>query len=123
MSLLHHWEHEFDKVKVRLHGLVTRLEMSWKKLVNDLEPEEFQAIVKLLERGHDQARHVIDHGDLPDDEPAVPWELAHGLSILKIGNATPLPQSEDELPTRVLKDGTLLGCRKWELLEIGRAHV
>jgi len=45
MSLLHHWEHEIDKVKVRLHGLVTRLEMSWKKLVNDLEPEEFEAIV------------------------------------------------------------------------------
>ncbi len=48
----------------------------------------------------------------------MPWELSHGLSILKIGNATPLPQSEDELPTRVLKDGTLLGCRKWELLDL-----
>ncbi|OPG75406.1 metallophosphoesterase, partial [Pseudomonas ogarae] len=109
MSLLHHWEHEFDKVKVRLHGLVTRLEMSWKKLVNDLEPEEFQAIVKLLQRGHDQARHVIEHGDLPDDEPAVPWELAHGLSIPKIGHAEPAPHSAAELPTRAPTDGALLG--------------
>lgn len=118
MSLVSHWEHEFDKVKLRLHGVVTRLEMAWKKLVSELEPEEYQAIVALLQRGHDQAHYVLKNGDLPDDQPSVPWELAHGLSILHIGNATPLPQSADELQTRVLKDGSLLGCRKWELLDL-----
>jgi hypothetical protein len=30
----------------------------------------------------------------------------------------PLPQSPDQLQTKVLKDGTLLGCRKWELLDL-----
>lgn len=118
MSLVSHWEHEYDKVKVRIHGLFTRMEMAWMKLISELEPQEFQAIIKLLQRGHDQAQYVLKNGELPDDEPSVPWELSHGLSILRIGNAAPLPQSTDQLATRVLKDGSLLGCRKWELLDL-----
>lgn len=118
MSLVSHWEHEYDKVKLRLHGLFTRMEMAWMKLISELEPQEFQAIIKLLQRGHDQAQYVLKNGELPGDEPAVPWELSHGLSILRIGNAAPLPQSSDQLQTRVLKDGSLLGCRKWELLDL-----
>ena len=118
MSAVGHLKHEYDKVKVRLHGLFTRVEMAWMKLISELEPEEFQAIIKLLQRGHDQAQYVLKNGELPDDGPAVPWELSHGLSILRIGNATPLPQSPDQLQTKVLKDGTLLGCRKWELLDL-----
>lgn len=118
MSLATHWGYEYDKVKARLHGLFARLELSWKQLFSDIEPEEYQAILKLLERGHDQAQYVLEHGDLPDGQPGVPWELAHGLSILHLGNAKALPQSVAELPTRVLKDGSLLGCRKWELLDL-----
>ncbi|KIH81213.1 metallophosphoesterase [Pseudomonas batumici] len=115
---LPHLEHELAKIFVRLNGLKARLELSWKKLVSDIEPEEFRAIQDLLQRGHDQAQYVIEHGDLPNDRPAVPWELSHGLSILHLGSASPLPKSEQELPTQVLKDGTLLGCRKWELLDL-----
>ncbi|MPQ70014.1 MULTISPECIES: metallophosphoesterase [unclassified Pseudomonas] len=115
---LPHLEHELAKIRVRLSGLKARLELSWKKLTSDIEPEEFQAIQALLQRGHDQAQYVLDHGDLPTDEPAVPWELSHGLSILHMGNAKALPTSESQLQTRVLKDGTLLGCRKWELLDL-----
>ncbi len=115
---LSHLEHELAKIRVRLSGLKARLELSWKKLVNDIEPEEFQAIQQLLQRGHDQAQYVLEHGELPSDEPVVPWELSHGLSILHLGSAQALPTSEAQLPTRVLKDGTLLGCRKWELLDL-----
>ncbi|GGK13700.1 3',5'-cyclic AMP phosphodiesterase CpdA [Pseudomonas koreensis] len=118
MSAVGHLKHEYDKVKVRIHGLFTRMEMAWMKLISELEPKEFEAIIKLLQRGHDQAQYVLKNGELPDDEPSVPWELSHGLSILRIGNATPLPQSPDQLQTTVLKDGTLLGCRKWELLDL-----
>ena len=115
---LPHLEHELAKIRVRLSGLKARLELSWQKLVSDIEPEEFQAIQALLQRGHDQAQYVLDHGELPTDEPTVPWELSHGLSILHMGNAKALPTSESQLQTRVLKDGTLLGCRKWELLDL-----
>ncbi|NWB94301.1 metallophosphoesterase [Pseudomonas gingeri] len=115
---LSHLENELAKIRVRLSGLKARMELSWKKLISDIEPEEFQAIQALLQRGHDQAQYVLDHGDLPTDEPSVPWELSHGLSILHLGNAKALPTSESQLPTRVLKDGTLLGCRKWELLDL-----
>jgi len=115
---LPHLEHELAKILVRLSGLKARLELSWKRLVSDIEPEEFRAIQDLLQRGHDQAQYVIEHGDLPSDRPAVPWELSHGLSILHLGSASSLPKSEQELPTQVLKDGTLLGCRKWELLDL-----
>ena len=115
---LPHLEHELAKILVRLSGLKARLELSWKRLVSDIEPEEFRAIQDLLQRGHDQAQYVIEHGDLPSDRPAVPWELSHGLSILHLGSASPLPKSEQELPTQVLKDGSLLGCRKWELLDL-----
>lgn len=115
---LPHLELELAKIRVRLGGLRARMELSWKKLVSEIEPEDFQAIQRLLQRGHDQAQYVIEHGDLPADEPAVPWELSHGLSILHLGNAKPLPQSEVDLPTQVLKDGSLLGCRKWELLDL-----
>jgi len=115
---LPHLEHELAKIFVRLNGLKARLELSWKKLVSDIEPEEFRAIQDLLQRGHDQAQYVIKNGDLPSDRPAVPWELSHGLSILHLGSASPLPKTEQELPTQVLKDGTLLGCRKWELLDL-----
>lgn len=115
---LPHLEHELAKIRVRLSGLKARLELSWKKLTSDIEPEEFQAIQLLLQRGHDQAQYVLEHGDLPPGEPSVPWELSHGLSILHMGSATALPTSESQLQTRVLKDGTLLGCRKWELLDL-----
>mgnify|MGYP006197066363 CR=1 FL=1 len=35
MSLVSHWEHEYDKVKVRIHGLFTRMEMAWMKLISE----------------------------------------------------------------------------------------
>lgn len=118
MSLVSDVEHEFDQVKARVDGLFARLDLAWKKLRNQLQPKELEAIVSLLQRAHDQAQYAIIHGDLPPGQPPVPWELAHGLSVLHLGNASPLPQSVAELQTQVMKDGTLLGCRQWELLDL-----
>ncbi|RBJ68007.1 metallophosphoesterase, partial [Pseudomonas sp. MWU12-2534b] len=44
--------------------------------------------------------------------------MAHGPSVLHLGNAKPLPQTVDELQIHVMKYGTLLGCRQWELLDL-----
>jgi len=118
MSLASSLEHEFDRVKAQVDGLVARFDLAWKKLRNQLEPKELQAILDLVQRAHDQAQYAIAHGDLPPGQPPVPWELAHGMSVLHLGAAQPLPQSVDQLATQVLKDGSLLGCRKWELLDL-----
>ncbi|MGC5699578.1 metallophosphoesterase [Pseudomonas sp. NFXW11] len=118
MSFVSNLEHDFQHLKTRIDGLLARLDLAWKKLRDQLQPAELQAIVQLLQRAHDQAQYALIHGDLPPGQPPVPWELAHGLSVLHLGNAQPLPQSVDELKTQVMKDGTLLGCRQWELLDL-----
>lgn len=118
MSFVSNLEHEYEQVKARVDGLLARLELAWKKLRSELEPKELQAIVQLLQRAHDQAQYALIHGDLPPGQAPVPWELAHGLSVLHLGNAKPLPQTVAELQTQVMKDGTLLGCRQWELLDL-----
>ncbi|WP_421549570.1 metallophosphoesterase family protein [Pseudomonas sp. QD4] len=118
MSFVSHLEHEYDRVKTRVDGLLARLDLAWKKLSNQLDAEQLQALVNLLQRAHDQAQYAIIHGELPRGQAPVPWELAHGLSLLHLGNAARLPQTEAELQTQVMKDGTLLGCRQWELLDL-----
>ncbi|AUH51315.1 metallophosphoesterase [Chromobacterium sp. ATCC 53434] len=78
--------------------------------------EQKQQILDRLQQVHQQVRAVIDSGST--ESGGIPWELARGLSILdKVLDGKPLPTTEDELPTRVMDDGTLLGCRKWELLD------
>jgi hypothetical protein len=42
MSAVGHLKHEYDKVKCALHGLFTRMEMAWMKLISELEPQEFR---------------------------------------------------------------------------------
>lgn len=75
-----------------------------------------QQILVRLKQVHQQVRQVIDSGST--SAAGIPWELAHGLSILdRVVDGKPLPTTEAELPTRVMDDGTLLGCRKWELLD------
>ena len=71
-----------------------------------------QQILVRLKQVHQQVRQVIDSGST--SAAGIPWELAHGLSILdRVVDDKPLPTTEAELPTRVMDDGTLLGCRKW----------
>ncbi|WP_035058446.1 metallophosphoesterase family protein [Andreprevotia chitinilytica] len=74
-----------------------------------------QILAKLTDI-HQQVQQIIDSGST--SAGSIPWELANGLSILEgVVEGKPLPTTEAELPTRVMDDGTLLGCRKWELLD------
>jgi hypothetical protein len=70
----------------------------------------------MLRQAHAQAQQVLSGGPIPDVR--VPWELSHGLELLnQLGDRKALPKTPGELPTRVLADGSLLGCRQWELLD------
>lgn len=78
--------------------------------------QQKEQLLERLKQVHQQALDLIDSGStVPVD---IPWEFAHGLSILEgVVDGRHLPSTEAELPTRVMDDGTLLGCRKWELLD------
>ncbi|MGC0042468.1 metallophosphoesterase family protein [Ralstonia pseudosolanacearum] len=92
----------------------TRIEADIENARKNLERKR-QILVR-LKQVHQQVREVIDSGST--SATGIPWELAHGLSILgDVADDKPLPTTEAELPTRVMDDGTLLGCRKWELLD------
>ncbi|MEN3031198.1 metallophosphoesterase [Chromobacterium amazonense] len=80
--------------------------------------QQKQQMLARLQQAHDQVWEVINSGST--SSAGIPWEFAHGLSILEgVLDGKPLPTTEAELPTRVMDDGTLLGCRKWELLDPG----
>ncbi|WP_425220109.1 metallophosphoesterase family protein [Ralstonia solanacearum] len=94
----------------------------WKtRIETDLENarqnfERKRQILARLKQVHQQVRQVIDSGST--SATGIPWELAHGLTIMEgVAAGKPLPTTVAELPTRVMDDGTLLGCRKWELLD------
>ncbi|WP_369951851.1 metallophosphoesterase [Ralstonia syzygii] len=92
----------------------TRIETDLENARQNLERK--QQILVRLKQVHQQVRAVIDSGST--SATGIPWELAHGLSILGgVVDGKPLPTTEAELPTRVMDDGTLLGCRTWELLD------
>lgn len=92
----------------------TRIETYFDNVWHNLQRK--QRILERLKQVHEQARQVIDSGST--SATGIPWELAHGLTIMEgVAAGKPLPTTTDELPTRVMDDGTLLGCRKWELLD------
>ncbi len=74
-------------------------------------------LMSLLEKAHDDAEKIIAAG--PDAEHGhINWELAHGLSLSgNLRGRKPLPNDPKAQPTVVKDDGTLLGCRTWELLD------
>ncbi|UTH75022.1 metallophosphoesterase [Chromobacterium sp. IIBBL 290-4] len=92
-----------------------RIEQGLAGVEQDLQQQ--QRILAKLKQIDAQARAVINNPDALSAE-GVPWEFANGLSILgRLEDGKPLPTTEVQLPTRVMDDGTLLGCRKWELLD------
>lgn len=92
----------------------TRIETYFENARHNLQRK--QQILARLKQVHQQVREVIDSGST--SATGIPWELAHGLTILDgVAAGKPLPTTVAELPTRVMDDGTLLGCRKWELLD------
>jgi len=74
-------------------------------------------LVALLTRAHQQAQRAMQVG--AQRQPGeLPWELVHGLSVLGLlKGAKPLPKTPADFATVVRTDGTLLGCRQWELLD------
>ena len=107
----------------RLLGLQQRAKTALDKLKTDVNTDlseglaQQAAILDLLKRAHQQAQRAM----LPNakrEKNELPWELVHGLSALGLLNgAKPLPKTPEEFATIVRSDGTLLGCRQWELLD------
>ncbi|MFC0351001.1 metallophosphoesterase family protein [Undibacterium danionis] len=107
----------------RLLGLQQRAKTALDKLKTDVYADlsegraQQAAILDLLKRAHQQAQRAM----LPNakrEKNELPWELVHGLSALGLLNgAKPLPKTPEEFATIVRSDGTLLGCRQWELLD------
>jgi len=109
-NALHEFEHKFMSWRERAHSALQRIEAKFGRA-------QHQAILDLLERAHRQAEQAIGGASI-DPSEQVPWEFAHGLSVLgfKQGDDA-LPKTPEEFKTIVMKDGTLLGCRQWELLD------
>lgn len=100
----------------KMAGLETRAKHALGSLAAHLGSEHSQ-LLALLTRAHQQAERALLPGAQPElDE--LPWELVHGLSVLGLlGGHKPLPRTPQEFATVARADGTLLGCRQWELLD------
>lgn len=76
-----------------------------------------EAIIDVLTRAHQQAEQAISAAPVALTEQ-LPWELSHGLSLLGLKQGDDaLPKTSDHFKSIVRQDGTLLGCRQWELLD------
>jgi cholesterol oxidase len=95
-----------DRVAAAISGLEERVGI-----------DKHAALMALIEKAHDDAERAIAAG--PDARHGhVQWEFAHGLSLSGMLNGRKaLPRTPEEQPTVVNGDGTLLGCRPWELLD------
>ena len=108
---------DLGNLESRLHGWFGRAKSALDAVETKFGAQRHAAVLAAITKAHDQAAQVLAQGGstAPGD---VNWELAHGLSILgRLSGAKPLPRTPDELKTVVMKDGTLLGCRQWELLD------
>lgn len=113
-NLVHGIEHKIDDDWLpKLVGLKNRA----KTAMANLEPLHFEQLKTMLTKAHDQAVAAM-HSGAPPHPGELPWELVHGLCTLDLlGGAKPLPKIYADFPTVVRADGTLLGCRQWELLD------
>ena len=117
MNLITDVENFARGLEAKWSGWRVRLSAAVSDLENRVDPERFKIVIDLIERAHAQAEETLRTGRMPTGQH-VPWELAHGLSLLdRLGDREALPRRPDELATRVLPDGSLLGCRQWELLD------
>ena len=109
-----------DAVRALIHPLLS-LKQRANNALDGIEKTfgegERAKVLDLLTKAHQQARQAILAG--PDAVRGdVPWEFAHGLSLLGLlDHSQELPKTPEEFATVVLKDGSLLGCRQWELLD------
>lgn len=110
-------ERDLEEFASSLHILRERATNALSYIAARFGASHHDDIIALLTKAHEQAERAIATGE-ESGADEVPWELAHGLSALGLLNgATPLPQTPEEFPTIVMKNGRLLGCRRWELLD------
>lgn len=108
---------ELENIENKISGWLHPATTSLNTIKAKFGAEHHQAILDLLTKAHQQAKVAIANG-ANATRGDIPWELAHGLSVLNLLDGTqPLPRTRKELETIVLKDGSLLGCRQWELLD------
>jgi len=110
-------EHGLEKMELSLQALRHRATTALSNIAARFGASRHAEVLALLAQAHEQAQRAVLTGDDSAKEE-VPWELAHGLSVLGLLNdVKPLPQTPEEFPTVVMKNGRLLGCRRWELLD------
>lgn len=113
--------HAHEGIADSIGHFVVDLEHRVATAISNLEEsigiDKHAALMALLEKAHDEAERAIAAG--PDARHShIMWELTHGLSLSgKLNGRNPLPRHPDDMPTVVNMDGSLLGCRPWELLD------
>ena len=97
--------------------LEQRLKNDLLKFEQKSSDQYYERFMALIQGIHESAWAAIDGKQSGLDK----FEFAHALSVLapELSERGPLPQTAEELPTKVEKDGSLLGTGKWELLDLG----
>lgn len=121
-GVVHHVEVETDQGiqdiwQGKLSYLKSRARTAMAKLEASPNVVHFAQLNAMLVKAHNQAVQAMKAGvtPLPDE---LPWELVHGLCTLDLlKDAKSLPKIPAQFQTIVRTDGTLLGCRQWELLD------
>lgn len=98
-------------------SLEQRLIASYLKFKQNHSAEEHQRFINLIKEIHENAWDSIEGKQTGLSK----FEFAHALSVIapELSERGKLPRDSTELPTRVEKDGSLLGTGKWELLDVG----
>ena len=97
--------------------LEQRLTTSYLQFKQNHSEEEHQRFMNLIKEVHENAWDTIEGKQSGLDKA----EFAHALSIIAPEQSSrgQLPRTCNALPTKVEKDGSLLGTSKWELLDPG----
>lgn len=103
-------------VEEKLLRFETRARDALEKIAINHGPERHASVLDLLKRAHAQAEQAIRMG-ATTLAGELPWELAHGQVLGLLDGVDRLPKTPGQFPTILRTDGTLLGCRQWELLD------
>ena len=112
-----------DVINDTFDDLGDQLQAASDQFLADAGPDVFNAALGTIAQVHNAVADLLgDDGGVHDGD--LPWELAHGHAMMsKDGTVIRHPSSADELDTIVLKNGNLLGARKWEMLDPGWAEA
>jgi len=98
-------------------NLESRVKAAYEKFKQEVSSDIHDKFLQLIEKIHSDAWDVVEG----KNSGLAQSEFSHALSIISSETAHrgALPLDKNELPTRVEKDGTLLGVGKWETLDPG----